>query len=74
MVYTAKQYHGLGILHPWCNQQPKHLQALIGVLANSTPTGILLQASAEQLRLELGLPGIFKDVPWHRFKKTLTST
>ena len=74
MVYTAKQCHGLGILHPWYNQQLKHLQTLIGELANSTPTGTLLQVSAEQLRLELGLPGTFKDVPWHRFKKSLTST
>ena len=69
MVYTAKQYHGLGIFHPWYNQQLKHLQTLIGELANSTLTGILLQASAEQLRLELGFPRTFKDVPWHRFKK-----
>ena len=35
---------------------------------------MLLQASAEQLRLQLDLPGTFKDVPWNLFKKTLTST
>ena len=35
---------------------------------------MLLQASAEQLRLENGLPGTFKDVIWKQFKKTLTST
>ena len=74
MVYIAKQYHVLGILHPWYNQQLKHLQNLIGVIANNTPTGILLQALAEQLRLELGLPETIKDVPWNLFKKSLTST
>ena len=57
MVYNAKQYHGLGSLHPWYNQQLKHLQILIWELANSTPTGLFLQVSAEQLCLELGLPG-----------------
>ena len=65
MVYTAKQYHGLGILHPWYHQQLKHLQTLIGEITNKIPTGMLLQASAEQLRLEIGLPGTFKDVPWN---------
>ena len=74
IVHTAKQYNGLGILHPWYKQQLKHLQTLIGEISNNTPTGILLQASAEQLHLEIGLPGTFKDVPWNRFKKTLTST
>ena len=74
MVYTAKQYHGLGNLHPWYHQQLKHLQTLIGEIANNTPIGILLQASSEQLRLEIGLPGTFKDVPWNQFKKTLTFT
>ena len=63
MVYTAKQYHGLGILHSWYNQKLKHLQTLIEKIANNTPTGMLLQASAEQLRLEIWLPRIFKDVP-----------
>ena len=35
---------------------------------------MLLQASAEQLRLENVLPGTFKDVLWNQFKKNLTST
>ena len=63
MVYTANQYRVLGILHPWYNQQLKHLQALMGEIAKHAPTGILLQALAEQLRLEIWLPRTFKDVP-----------
>ena len=70
MVYTAKQYHGLGILHPWHHQQLKHLQTLIGEITNNTPTGMLLQASSEQLRLEIVLPGTFKDVPWNEWNQT----
>ena len=35
---------------------------------------MLLQVSADQLRLEIGLLGTFKDVPLYQFKKTLTST
>ena len=60
MVYTAKKYHGLGILHPWYTQQLKKLLTLIGEIANNIPAGILLMASAKQLRLEIGLPGNLK--------------
>ena len=42
MVYTAKQYHVLGIIHQWYNQQLKHLQTLIGEIANNKPTEMLL--------------------------------
>ena len=38
MVYTAKQYHGLGILYPWYHQQFKHFQTLIREIANNTHT------------------------------------
>ena len=62
MVYTYKQYHRLGILHTWCKQQLKHLQTLIGEIANNTSTGILLIALAEQLCLEIKLSGTFKYV------------
>ena len=74
MVYTSRQYHGLGLKHPWYNQQLKHLYTLIGEIANKTPTGLLIQASAESLRLEIGLPGSFRDVPWKQLKGTLIST
>ena len=37
MVYTSKRYQGLGVKHPWYNQQLKHLQILIREKANKTP-------------------------------------
>ena len=74
MIYSSTKYHGLGVLHPWYHQQIKHLQTLIGETANNTPTGKLFQASAEQLRLEIGLPGTFKDVPWDQLTDIITST
>ena len=62
MVYMYKQFHRLGILHTWYKQQLKHLQTLIGEIANNTSTGILLIALAEQLCLEIKLSGTFKYV------------
>ena len=38
MVYTSRQYHGLGLKHPWYHQQLKHMYTLIGETANKTPT------------------------------------
>ena len=64
MIYTSKKYHSLEILHPWHNQQLKHLQTLVGEISNNTPIGILLVAAVEQLCLEIGLLGIFNDIPW----------
>ena len=74
MIYSSTKYHGLGVMHPRYHQQIKHLQTLMGETANNTPTGKLFQASAEQLRLEIGLPGTFKDVPWDQLKEIITST
>ena len=54
-VYTSNQYHRLGTLHQWYNQQLKHLQTFIEKNTNYTPIGMLLIASAVQLRLEIGL-------------------
>ena len=63
MVYTSRQYHGLGLKHPWYHQQLKHIYTLIRETTNKNLTGLLIQASAESLRLEIGLPGTFRDVP-----------
>jgi len=57
-----QKYHGLGLKYHLYNQQLKHLHTLIGETTNKIPTGILFQASAEQLRLEIRLLGIFKDI------------
>ena len=38
MVYTSRQYHGLGLKHPWYHQRLKHIYTLIGETANKTPT------------------------------------
>ena len=37
VVYTSNQYHGLGTLHQWYNQQLKHLQTFIEKITNYTP-------------------------------------
>ena len=47
MVYSSRQYHGIGLLYPWYNQQLKHLQIVIGETVNKTPTELLIKSTAE---------------------------
>ena len=49
MVYSSRQYHGLGLLYPWYNQQLKHLQIVVGKTTNRKPTGQLIQITAGEL-------------------------
>ena len=45
-----------------------------GEIVNNTPTYMLLTSSTEQLRLEIGLPGIFRYISWNQLKNTPIST
>jgi hypothetical protein len=64
LVFTSLQYQGLGVRHPFYQQEIKHSSVLIGETANpSSPTGQLLVGEAEDLRMEIGLPGEFTDAP-----------
>ena len=68
MVYTSTKYHRLRIKNTWYNRQLKNLHTLIGENSNKKLTGMILQASLELLRIEIGLPDTFKDVPWDKIK------
>ena len=63
VFYSSKTFQGLGIMHPWHRQEILHLITLCRETMHGSPTGELLQANAEQLRLEMGLPGSFTDAP-----------
>jgi hypothetical protein len=65
LVFTSLHYQGLGVRHPFYQQQIKHLSVLLGEKANrSSPTGQNLVGAAEDLHLEIGLPGEFTDASW----------
>jgi hypothetical protein len=69
------QYQGLGVRHPYYNQESKHLSVLLAETDNpSSPTGQLLVGEAEHLRLEIGLPGESTDAPWPQLGPVITHT
>ena len=55
IVYAPKELLGLGIMHPWFNQELTHLEICLQEGTAKTIIGDLLRASSEQMRLELGL-------------------
>jgi hypothetical protein len=63
IFHSSYQYQGLAVMHPYFRQQIVHLLSLAKEPTNGTPTGELLMANSEQLRLEIGLPGSFTDDP-----------
>jgi hypothetical protein len=63
VFYSTSKYQGLSVMHPWYRQQIVHLITLCKETFNGTPTGELLLANAEQLRLEIGLPDSFTSAP-----------
>jgi hypothetical protein len=71
IVYAPKKLLGLGIMHPWVNQELTHLETCLQEGTAPTITGDLLRASSEQLRLELGLLSQFGEVT-SMTKKALT--
>ena len=55
-LFGPRRYQGFNIKHPYFNQQKKHIATLIQEVLSCSQTGLILRATAEQLRLELGLP------------------
>jgi hypothetical protein len=75
LLFTSLQYQGLGARHPYYQQEIKHSSVLLTETANSSsPTGQLLKGEAEELQLEIGLPGEFTDAPWDCLGTAITHT
>ena len=54
-LFGPTKYQGFGIQHPYFSQQIKHIATLFQEVHSNTQTGLILRATAEQFRLELGL-------------------
>ena len=62
VVYAPFRFQGLGIPHPFGVQMGKHLDMLLRHSANSTSTGVFLQATLQAHQLETGTSfGIFQQ-------------
>jgi hypothetical protein len=73
VLYTSKRLQGLGAKHFWYLQELFHLETLCTETQNSSsPVGLLLNNSAEDIRLEVGCSGCFTYIPWERLEDVVT--
>jgi hypothetical protein len=57
VLYGPKIYQGLGIMHPYFNQELSHIATCIHKGEHQIITGELIRALLEQLQVKIGLPG-----------------
>ncbi|HEY9818173.1 MAG TPA: hypothetical protein V6D20_20565, partial [Candidatus Obscuribacterales bacterium] len=65
VAFSPTEFQGLGIMHPWYQQELSHIQALLE--ENAKPLSVaktFMQISAESLRLELGIGGPFTSIDY----------
>ncbi len=65
VFYSPAKYQGFAVMHPWYRQELVHFITLCKETVHGSPTGELLRANAEQLRLKIGLPGHFTEAHLH---------
>ena len=59
VVYAPLQYLGLGMIHPWDNQNLTQIIVCLKETKTESMTGDLIKATMEQIRLECGLVNRF---------------
>jgi hypothetical protein len=74
VIFAPKLYQGLGILHPFHNQELEHLAVILYHCTHHTLTGDLIQQSWESLRLELGMLGNLTDFNYRLWGDCITTS
>jgi hypothetical protein len=72
-VYMSSSHLGLGVPHPWYTQNILQLHTLITQCNQKSITGELINASMEQLRLEMGLGGPITNKHWESWEGYITN-
>jgi len=72
VLYGPKIYQGLGIMHPYYNQELSHISTCLYQGERPTITGELIGASLEQLQVEIGLPGYLLQQDYSKLESLAT--
>jgi hypothetical protein len=72
VLYGPKIYQGLGIMHPYYNQELSHISPCLYEGERPTITGELIRASLEQLQVEIGLPGYLLQQDYSKLESLAT--
>ena len=74
VLFGPKSLHGLGLPHPYFQQQICHVETLLQQVISGTQTGTILRASAEQFRLELGFPFCINTCTFKPYSSYITNS
>ena len=72
VLYGPTEFGGLGLFHPWYNQELTHLETFWEEISMDSHTGQLLMSSVEILKLELGMFQPLTSVPFEDFHPLAT--
>lgn len=71
-IFGPDLFQGMGVIHPFHFQELEHWETILRCGNTSSTTGGLIQVSLEELRLELGLPGMITEWDYYRFQQCAT--
>ncbi len=71
-VFGPDLFQGMGVIHPFHFQELEHWETILMCGNTSSTTGGPIQVSLEELRLELGLPGMITEWDYYRFHQCAT--
>jgi exonuclease III len=74
LLYSPHRYQGRGINDPWAIQLIKHLLCILRHCGRPTLTGDFINATMEDLALELGSATPFWDLDYPRWQPVATSS
>jgi hypothetical protein len=72
VLYGLTNLQGFGLMHPWYDQELRHLLVCFKQTTAGGITGSLISASLEQLCLEVGLPGWLTDHAFETYRLLTT--
>ena len=73
ILYGPDQFSGMGLMHPYYTQYFRHLDLTLKEATQPSITSNLLQATTEQLKLEIGIPCTDGNWQLPAFHKCLTN-
>jgi hypothetical protein len=72
VLYGPDLFQGLGVIHPFHYQELEHWETLLRCGNNGNTTGGLFQISLEDLRLEMGVPGMITEWDYYVLGPSVT--
>ena len=72
VLFGPDLFQGMGVIHPFHFQELEHWETILRCCNDESTTGKLIQISVENLRFELGVPGMITEWDYYVMEKCAT--